>query len=589
MEVSWLLVQQIASMVLMGLAGYGVGKLKLITGEQSRVLSCMCIYLAVPCSLMTSFNTAMEADKLTGLLLALGAAVLLHLLYLALNGLMNRSGHGLAPEEQASVIYNNAGNLILPMVMAILGQEYVIYTSVYILVQNILMWTHGQKLMGVPSSLIGKKIVTTPAIRRHPGGTGAVRHRLRLPGPLVTAMEGLGSCMAPLSMLVIGILFSELDLKRVLCQGRIYWVAGLRLLVYPLLSMACSWPLRVLWPHSDGDNVLLVSLLCAIGPAASAITQMAPALPQPQQWVCLFHQCAHHPAVRGDHAGNGTAVSAGTGPAVSRGPGLFRRPEIRKKRLDLLSQRSRRIFLVQSSSFARRSRSWSRESKRPQRRGSSSGVGGSRSGDHGHPHPRPGGGEDAVSGVLHRHSALRGGPQGPAGHKVDLRVRLAVRHLIPGDDGGKTGTQAGHLHPPLCPGAAGGGGQGGGDAPAPQQLQHLPHAGLHRDALRLHPGLGAGGTGRHKCVLGKLRPKEIFHFLKNVGTVLAHELQIGFSHLGPAHFPADGQPGLLGETLGVEQHPVYIKDDAFYLQAGHTFPMSVRKCMSWKEMGLQAA
>ena len=164
MEVSWLLVQQIASMVLMGLAGYGVGKLKLITGEQSRVLSCMCIYLAVPCSLMTSFNTAMEADKLTGLLLALGAAVLLHLLYLALNGLMNRSGHGLAPEEQASVIYNNAGNLILPMVMAILGQEYVIYTSVYILVQNILMWTHGQKLMGGAQQFDWKKIVTTPAI-----------------------------------------------------------------------------------------------------------------------------------------------------------------------------------------------------------------------------------------------------------------------------------------------------------------------------------------------------------------------------------------------------------------------------------------
>ena len=253
MEVSWLLVQQIASMVLMGLAGYGVGKLKLITGEQSRVLSCMCIYLAVPCSLMTSFNTAMEADKLTGLLLALGAAVLLHLLYLALNGLMNRSGHGLAPEEQASVIYNNAGNLILPMVMAILGQEYVIYTSVYILVQ----------------------IVTTPAIAAILAGLALFITGLRLPGPLVTAMEGLGSCMAPLSMLVIGILFSELDLKRVLCQGRIYWVAGLRLLVYPLLSMAVLLALRVLWPHSDGDNVLLVSLLCAIGPAASAITQMA--------------------------------------------------------------------------------------------------------------------------------------------------------------------------------------------------------------------------------------------------------------------------------------------------------------------------
>ncbi len=390
MEVSWLLVQQIASMVLMGLAGYGVGKLKLITGEQSRVLSCMCIYLAVPCSLMTSFNTAMEADKLTGLLLALGAAVLLHLLYLALNGLMNRSGHGLAPEEQASVIYNNAGNLILPMVMAILGQEYVIYTSVYILVQNILMWTHGQKLMGGAQQFDWKKIVTTPAIAAILAGLALFITGLRLPGPLVTAMEGLGSCMAPLSMLVIGILFSELDLKRVLCQGRIYWVAGLRLLVYPLLSMAVLLALRVLWPHSDGDNVLLVSLLCAIGPAASAITQMAQLYHNPNSGyvssinVLTTLLCAVTMPVmvllRGDHAGDGTAVSAGTGPAVSRGPGLFRRPEIRKKRLDLLSQRSRRIFLVQSSSFARRSRSWSRESKRPQRRGSSSGVGGSRSG-----------------------------------------------------------------------------------------------------------------------------------------------------------------------------------------------------------------
>ena len=173
------------------------------------------------------------------------------------------------------MIYNNAGNLILPMVMAILGQEYVIYTSVYILVQNILMWTHGQKLMGGAQQFDWKKIVTTPAIAAILAGLALFITGLRLPGPLVTAMEGLGSCMAPLSILVIGILFSELDLKRVLCQGRIYWVAGLRLLVYPLLSMAVLLALRVLWPHSDGDNVLLVSLLCAIGPAASAITQMA--------------------------------------------------------------------------------------------------------------------------------------------------------------------------------------------------------------------------------------------------------------------------------------------------------------------------
>ena len=58
---------------------------------------------------------------------------------------------------------------------------------------------------------------------------------------------------------------------------------------------------------------------------------------------------------------------------------------------------------------------------------------------------------------------------------------------------------------------------------------------------------------------------------------------------GPAHLPADGLPGLMGEPLGVEQHPVHVKYNALDLQLRHTFPMSVRKCMSWKEMGLQAA
>ena len=43
MEVSWLLVQQIASMVLMGLAGYGVGKLKLITRGAEPGCSPACV------------------------------------------------------------------------------------------------------------------------------------------------------------------------------------------------------------------------------------------------------------------------------------------------------------------------------------------------------------------------------------------------------------------------------------------------------------------------------------------------------------------------------------------------------------------
>lgn len=116
MALSLLLLKQIISMILMVLSGFILGKLKVVTGEQSRTLSCVCIYLAVPCSLIISFNGNRNIERLEGLCLGLAAGLSVHLLYLAVSWVLSRGQFGLTREERASVIYNNAGNLIMPMV-----------------------------------------------------------------------------------------------------------------------------------------------------------------------------------------------------------------------------------------------------------------------------------------------------------------------------------------------------------------------------------------------------------------------------------------------------------------------------------------
>lgn len=50
--------------------------------------------------------------------------------------------------EKASIIYTNAGISCNPLVSAVLGEEWVFYTTAFILVQTVLMWTHGVKLIG---------------------------------------------------------------------------------------------------------------------------------------------------------------------------------------------------------------------------------------------------------------------------------------------------------------------------------------------------------------------------------------------------------------------------------------------------------
>lgn len=59
----------------------------------------------------------------------------------------DRAAAEAGPGGKASLIYSNAGNLIIPIVTSVLGPEWVIYTSGFISVQVILIWTHCKMLL----------------------------------------------------------------------------------------------------------------------------------------------------------------------------------------------------------------------------------------------------------------------------------------------------------------------------------------------------------------------------------------------------------------------------------------------------------
>lgn len=143
------------------------------------------------------------------------------------------------------------------------------------LVQSILMWTHGQSLMAGSKRMNWKKIVTNPAIVGIGFGLLLFVTGIQLPTTLRMAMEGLSGCMAPLSMLVTGIVISEMNMREIFCHSRIYWVSAIRLVLLPLFALLILLGLKKLYPIHEVVNILVVSLLCIIGPSASAITQQA--------------------------------------------------------------------------------------------------------------------------------------------------------------------------------------------------------------------------------------------------------------------------------------------------------------------------
>ena len=136
MHISILLMEQIVELFIMILMGFIIVKAGIVKDEDSKVLSKVVLYLIIPCVIINAFQVDYASKTVKGLLIALTASVILQVVLLVIISIMGRLFH-LNEVEIASVYYSNSGNLIVPIVTFILGQEWVLYGCVFMSVQQI--------------------------------------------------------------------------------------------------------------------------------------------------------------------------------------------------------------------------------------------------------------------------------------------------------------------------------------------------------------------------------------------------------------------------------------------------------------------
>lgn len=268
-----MLLNQIVAMIFMVFLGFVAAKLGVVSQEDGRGLTRININILVPCALIDGFQTEFQTDKLVGMLAVAFSTIVIYAVFLVLAQGLKRIGF--TPGEQASVLYANSGNLIMPLVLNTLGREYMIYICAYLLVQNTLLWTHCRGLMSGERGMDLKKGMLNANMISIYVGLVLFLLRIDIPGPIGTAMETLGGMVGPMAMVVIGIVMSRLNFKAALSSIRIYQVVALRLLVFPLVVIAVLLAVTRLWNGPDSANILTVALLCSSGPSASLISQMA--------------------------------------------------------------------------------------------------------------------------------------------------------------------------------------------------------------------------------------------------------------------------------------------------------------------------
>lgn len=274
MTMALLLFEEIAQLFLCILLGWLLVRCRLLKPEDSRVLSVVCLYLVIPCVIVPAFQIEHTPELIRGLLLALGVAVGIHVFLFAAVALLRRPRQ-LMPVEQASVIYSNSGNLIIPLVTSILGPEWIIFATMFQLVQLFPMWTHGRFILSADRRLSWKAIFLNVNILSVFAGALLFLTDTSLPAMLTDTMESIGSMIGPLSMFVAGMLMGGQDLKAILRIRSIWKVVFLRLIATPLVILCVLKYSGLAGLAPNGTSILLVSLLGACAPAASTVTQMA--------------------------------------------------------------------------------------------------------------------------------------------------------------------------------------------------------------------------------------------------------------------------------------------------------------------------
>ncbi|MDD8048183.1 MAG: AEC family transporter [Thomasclavelia sp.] len=274
MELSILLIKQIIGLFLIVVLGFVIVKMKVLSTFDSKTISTLVLYVVAPCTIINAFQIEFTKDTFNGLMLSFLAAGIVHIIFFVITPIFDKMFHFMNIEK-ATVMYSNSGNLVIPLVSAVLGPKWVLYCSGYMIIQTILLWTHCKALVCEENDFSFKKILLNINVISIFIGILLFVFKIQLPSMIATPVTNIGNMIGPLSMLVIGMVLANINFKNVFASKRTYLICFLRLVVYPLIVIGVFKLCNIQSLHPEGFKILLITVLAASAPAGSTVTQFA--------------------------------------------------------------------------------------------------------------------------------------------------------------------------------------------------------------------------------------------------------------------------------------------------------------------------
>ena len=153
---------------------------------------------------------------------------------------------------QLMFVFSNLGFIGIPVVSSILGPEYVVYVTEFLLIYTLVFYTYGVALMDGKFSLASLKAMINPGTIFGLAALAVILFEIPFPDFIKTSITYLGNVTSPMALIAVGFTLAHSDLKKIFCQPRLYLFSVIKLLALPLLMLPL---LRLVT-----DNTALISV-----------------------------------------------------------------------------------------------------------------------------------------------------------------------------------------------------------------------------------------------------------------------------------------------------------------------------------------
>lgn len=254
------------------LVGYLITKKKIVSKEGINQITNLVINIFLPCSVIVSFQIDINEKLIINTVSSLVCACLISLGYYLLNLFVYKK---LEKQEEIMCKYGtmvtNASFVGLPIINSIFGSIGVLYTSIFVLPQRILMWTYGLKLFFSQGNISIKKVLFHPCVISVFIGLLFMILKaigIRIPIVIEDVLNYFSKGVTSLCMIVIGSSINEMKIKNLFKIKTLYYCL-IRLIVCPLLIILIFKCLPL-------DNVVkTVCVLMSGMPAPTTLVMLA--------------------------------------------------------------------------------------------------------------------------------------------------------------------------------------------------------------------------------------------------------------------------------------------------------------------------